>query len=224
MQLVAWLAAGLVFMSFFMKTIVPLRTLAIASNLVFISYALMGLQYGVFDKVLPILVLHLSLLPLNIVRLREVTATIRSLHEVKTGRLSLDILLPYMKHQHTRKGQVLFRKGDEADNVYLIQEGRVIFPEVGKVLVPGEFFGEVGVFSESNRRTSSAICEEDCELFSITGEKVIELFYQDPRFGFIIVRALSRYLSHGPADPEGNPDLPEVKLDTDRAAASGATR
>ena len=67
MQIVAWLAAGLVFMSFFMKTIVPLRTMAIASNIVFICYALMGIHFGVFDKVLPIFVLHVALLPLNLI-------------------------------------------------------------------------------------------------------------------------------------------------------------
>ncbi len=37
MQIVAWIAAGLVFASFFMKTIVPLRAVAIASNLAFIA-------------------------------------------------------------------------------------------------------------------------------------------------------------------------------------------
>ena len=65
---VAWLAAALVFASFFMKTIVPLRTMAIASNLAFIAYALLGWGQGVFDKVLPILVLHGALLPLNLWR------------------------------------------------------------------------------------------------------------------------------------------------------------
>lgn len=71
MQLVAWLAASLVFASFFMKTIVSLRTLAIVSNIVFIAYALLGVHHGIFDKVLPIFVLHIALLPLNLARLRE---------------------------------------------------------------------------------------------------------------------------------------------------------
>ena len=79
MVLTAWFAAVLVFASFFMKTSVPLRALAIASNLVFIGYGLLGLRYGVFDKVMPILVLHISLLPLNIVRLLQVTRTIQSI-------------------------------------------------------------------------------------------------------------------------------------------------
>lgn len=71
MQLVAWIAAVLVFCSFFMKSMALLRTLAVCSNVAFITYALLGLQNEVFDKVLPILVLHATLLPLNLLRLRQ---------------------------------------------------------------------------------------------------------------------------------------------------------
>jgi CRP/FNR family transcriptional regulator, cyclic AMP receptor protein len=195
MQLVAWVAAALVFASFFMKTIVPLRTLAIASNVVFIGYALVGLHYGVFDKVLPIFVLHAALLPLNILRLRQVKATIRKVREVSGQQQSLEFLVPYMKREIAGKGQFLFKKGDKADRIYLLRKGRVKLVEIGKLLGSGEVFGEVGVFAEHALRTSSVVCEDDCELFSITGEKVVELFFQDPRFGFFIVRLLSRYLS-----------------------------
>jgi hypothetical protein len=198
MQILAWVAAVLVFSSFFMQTIVPLRTLAIASNIVFICYALLGVRYGVFDKVLPILVLHVCLLPLNIVRLRQVKATIHKYREFSSEVPSLDILIPYMTHVSASKGDVLFAMGDVADDVYLIRKGRVLFPEVGKTAIIGEFFGEVGVFSEHRRRTTSAICENDIELLKISGDKVIELFYQDARFALVIVRALSRYLSAAP--------------------------
>jgi hypothetical protein len=37
----------------------------------FIAYALLGITEGVFDKVLPILVLHVSLFVLNARRIRE---------------------------------------------------------------------------------------------------------------------------------------------------------
>jgi hypothetical protein len=67
----AWIVALLVFSSFFMKTMIPLRVVAIASNVAFISYALLGLRYGIFGRVYPILVLHSALLPLNAVRLGE---------------------------------------------------------------------------------------------------------------------------------------------------------
>jgi len=197
MQIIAWIAAGLVFTSFFMKTIVPLRSVAIASNVVFIGYGLLGLRYGIFDKVLPILILHVSLLPLNLLRLREVKRTIREVKSVSRAHASLDFLVPYMTSERFRKGEWLFRKGDQADRLYLLRSGRVDLVELEKVVPPGAVFGEVGVFSESEVRTSSARCTEDCELFSITGDKAVELFYQDPRFGFYIVRALARYVAEG---------------------------
>lgn len=190
MQLMAWVAASLVFMSFWIKTIVPLRMLAIASNVAFIGYALMGLHYGVFDKVLPILVLHMSLLPLNVLRLRQVSSTMRKVRESSGQQQSLEFLIPYMTPVMARKGQILFTKGDAADRLYFLREGRVKLTEVGESLMAGAMFGEDGVLAEHEYRTSSAQCEEDCMLLSITGAKVVELFYQNPRFGFFMVRTL----------------------------------
>lgn len=217
MQVVAWLAAGLVFASFFMKTIVPLRTVAIASNIAFIGYALMGLHFGVFDKVLPILVLHVALLPLNIARLREVRRSIRAVQAATRADASLDFLLPYMTETHAREGEFLFRKGEKADRLFLLHAGRVRLVELGKDLQPGMVFGEVGVFSDDALRTSSARCAEDCTLYTLTGGKAIELFYQDPRFGFFIVRGLARYVSEG-AGHEAAP----AAANADQAAAVSA--
>lgn len=164
MQIVAWIAAGLVFATFFMKTIVPLRAVAIASNLAFIAYALLGIQFGVFDKVLPILALHVALLPLNIVRLREVKRSIRAVREVTRAHSSLDFLVPFMTNQRFAAGDWLFRKGDGADRLFLLHAGRVRLTEIDKIIEPGAVFGEVGVFSDDALRTSSAQCLEDCEL------------------------------------------------------------
>jgi hypothetical protein len=71
MEIAAWLASVLVFTTFFMKTMILLRVVAVISNVAFIAYALLGLRYGIFEKVLPILVLHSLLLPLNLLRVRE---------------------------------------------------------------------------------------------------------------------------------------------------------
>ena len=229
MELVAWFAAGLVFASFFMKTIVPLRTVAIASNIVFISYALMGLFYGIFDKLLPILILRVSLLPLNLLRLQEVKTTIRGVREATDQHQSLDYLIPYRTRVSVHKGQPLFQKGDVANCIYLLRQGTVRIVELGKILAAGEVFGEISVFSEHQRRTSSAVCEEDCVLFSITGDKVVELFYQEPRFGFFIVRALSGYLSYNAglhelaSAPVVVADEPQAEGPADAGASSSAT-
>lgn len=199
MQLVAWIASALVFMSCFMKTMVPLRMLGICSNVVFIFYCLLGLRYDMFDKLLPILILHAGLLVINVTRLSQVKATMRQIREATGGRNSLELLTPYMRKETAAPGQVLFSKGDAADRIYLLRRGRVRLAEIDKLLGPGDMFGEVGVFADHKRRGSTAVCAEECEFFSITGDKVIELFFQDPRFGLFVVRTISQYVSDDPA-------------------------
>ena len=56
-------------------------------------------------------------------------------------------LRPYMKSSKRKAGDVLFRKGDEAEHLYILVEGRVDFPEVNASIKPGEIFGEIAFFS-----------------------------------------------------------------------------
>lgn len=63
-SMVGYIAALLVASTFCMKTMVPLRCFAIASNLCFIIYA-----YFTFPILYPVLTLHGFLLPLNCHRL-----------------------------------------------------------------------------------------------------------------------------------------------------------
>ncbi len=63
MQIIAWIATIFVFFSFFVKTMIPLRVIAIISIIPFITCALLGIKYGVFVKVYPIFVLHILLPP-----------------------------------------------------------------------------------------------------------------------------------------------------------------
>jgi CRP/FNR family transcriptional regulator, cyclic AMP receptor protein len=185
-----WLSAVLVFSSFFMKTIVPLRMVAICSNIAFITYALLGLKYGVFGRVYPILVLHASLLPLNLVRLRQLKALQRGVREASRDE-TIRSLVPYMRAETHAAGEVLFRKGDPANRLYVIQHGHVRFPEIGKVVSDGQVFGEIGLFAPHNVRTLSATCHGDCRLYTIKRDKVLELYYQDPRFGFFLIRLVA---------------------------------
>ena len=188
--LAAWVAALLVFSSFFMKTMIPLRVVAIGSNLAFVSYALLGLKYGIFGRVYPILVLHSSLLPLNVLRLRQIKSLINAVNSASESE-TLDYLIPYMRSERHSRGETLFSKGDAADKLYLIEEGSIFFPEVGKRLSSGAVFGEVGLFAPQSVRSLSAVCEEDCRLHAITKDTVLELYYQNPRFGFFLIRMVS---------------------------------
>jgi hypothetical protein len=186
----AWVAALLVFSSFFMKTMVPLRLVAITSNVAFISYALLGLRYGIFGRVYPILVLHSSLLPLNVVRLREINRLIKTVSQASSGE-ALASLIPYMTSETHRRGDTLFSRGDPADKLYVLERGSVCLPEVGRRFSDGEVFGEVGLFAPRGVRSVSAVCDDDCRLHAIAKEKVLELYYQDPRFGLFLIRLVS---------------------------------
>ena len=186
----AWVAALLVFSSFFMKTMIPLRVVAITSNVAFSTYALLGLKYGIFGRVYPILVLHSSLLPLNVLRLRQVKRLISAVNKASKSE-TFEYLIPYMRSERHSRGETLFRKGDAADKLYLIEEGTIFMPELGKRLSDGAVFGEVGLFAPQSIRSLSAVCEEDCGLHAITKDKVLELYYENPRFGFFLIRMVS---------------------------------
>ena len=193
MEIAAWLASTLVLLAFFMRTMIPLRIVAIASNVAFIAYTLFGLHYGIFGKIFPIFVLHALLLPLNLFRLYEMKRLVRKIREASTKELAVESLLPYMKKETFEDEGVLFRKGDAAEKVYFIQAGRVTIPEIRKVLTAGMVFGEVGIFTPSRTRSASAICGKTSVIYSIRKEEVLRLYYQNPKFGFVIVRLLSRY-------------------------------
>ena len=194
-----WLSAVLVFSSFFMRTMIPLRTVAICGNVSFIAYALLGLKYGVFGRVYPILVLHAALLPLNVVRLRQQKELIRAVHEASEDE-TIRALIPYMQTETRAAGAVLFRKGDPADHLYIVQRGRVRLPEIGRVMSDGEVFGEVGLFAPQHRRTTGATCDGDCRLHTITRDKVLELYYQNPQFGFVLIRLVAGIVDRQAAD------------------------
>jgi len=63
-DVVGYLAAGLVFATFWARSMSSLRGIAIASNLAFIAYGYIG-------DLMPVLLLHLLLLPMNVLRLAE---------------------------------------------------------------------------------------------------------------------------------------------------------
>jgi hypothetical protein len=201
MNLFAWLAATLVFASLFMRTIVPLRILAIASNVAFIGYGLLGVREGVSSIVLPILLLHLALLPLNIVRLLEVTRVSKAMRNMDRSSVPFDFLVPFMKDVAYPSGHKVFRRGDSVDDVYIVKSGTVSLTELGKQLGPGSIFGEVAVFSDKALRTATAECRTDCTLYKISGDKVLELFYQDRNFAFRIARLLAGYAGLTEPDP-----------------------
>jgi hypothetical protein len=65
---VGWLAAGLTLLTFSMRSMIWLRLLALAANVCFIAYGMLGDLY-------PVVTLHLLLIPCNLYRLGEIVAS-----------------------------------------------------------------------------------------------------------------------------------------------------
>jgi CRP/FNR family cyclic AMP-dependent transcriptional regulator len=179
-----YLASALVFLTFYTKTMLPLRYLAIGSNVAFIIYA-------AFAQIHPVLLLHSILLPLNLFRLWQLQRLIADVADAAHGDFSIDWLLPYMRRRRAAAGEQLFRCGERADEMFYIVRGTVLLPEVGAHRTAGQMIGEIGLFSPQGTRTASARCETDCEFLSISGKKVLDLYYQNPKFGIYLLRLIT---------------------------------
>jgi hypothetical protein len=186
-ELAGYVASGLVFLTFCMKTMVPLRVVAIASNVAFITYAGMASLY-------PVLVLHLVLLPMNIWRTVQMVALVRRVREAAKGDLSVDWLRPYMRRERHAANAVLFRRGDHADRLYYLVGGEIELVEIGVTLVPGALFGEIALFSPDQTRTQTAVCRTEVELLRIGQDEIAQLCYQNPAVAFHLLRLITARL------------------------------
>jgi len=177
----AAVAALLVIVSSFVKTMIPLRCLAVGGNLGF-------LVYGAIHPSLVMMLLHGALLPVNIYRATEMVRLTRRVRAAAaTGDLSGVWLKPYMRKQRLKPGDVLFRKGDTADHLYFLAEGRIEFVEIGEAMEPGSLFGEIAFFAPDKRRTLTARCTTDCTVLRIDEATFQQLYFQNPAFGFQVV-------------------------------------
>lgn len=177
----AAVAALLVIVSSFVKTMIPLRCLAVGGNLGF-------LVYGALHPSLVMMLLHGALLPVNIYRATEMVRLTRRVRAAAaTGDLSGVWLKPYMRRQRLKTGDVLFRKGDAADHLYFLAEGRIEFVEIGEAMEPGSLFGEIAFFAPDKRRTLTACCTTDCTVLRIDEATFQQLYFQNPAFGFQVV-------------------------------------
>ena len=73
--------------------------------------------------------------------------------------------------------------------------GTLFLPDFNKRLVAGDMLDEVVIFLDHATRSTTVVCEKECELLRIKREKVLELFYQDKALAFQIARALSHYVA-----------------------------
>jgi hypothetical protein len=170
-----------------MKTIIPLRIAGIASALFF-------LLSGIFSSSFATIFLYAMLLPLNSFRLYQLIELIKKVRSAASGDLSMDWLEPFMSTRKYKKGDIVFRKGELADEMFLAAKGSYLVTELGLELKPGHIFGEMGLLTSGFQRTQSVECVESGQLLTITYDEVRELYFQNPEFGFYFLQLVGERL------------------------------
>jgi CRP/FNR family transcriptional regulator, cyclic AMP receptor protein len=165
-ELVGYLASALVFTTFYMKTLTPMRLVAIASNVAFISYGYLGDMH-------PILVLHSVLLPLNIWRLQQMRPHAEGARRAGEDDFPLSGLLPDTACRRFAPGETIFRKGEPAHELLLITGGNVRLTELQLEMGEGAIIGEIGVFSQSKTRAVTAVALTAVDAVAIAEDRII---------------------------------------------------
>jgi len=181
------------------RTIVPLRIIGIISNIFFIAYGALAGSMATFF-------LYLLSLPINTIRLRQMLTLVKKARVSAQGDLSMDWLRPFMYPRKYRKGEILFHKGDPANEMFMTITGKFLVSEIGIELPPGRILGELGFVDPKNRRTQTVECIENGDVLTITYEKLLELYFQNPEFGYYFLRLTTERLMQNISRLEGAVD------------------
>ena len=111
-----------------------------------------------------------------------------------------DALRTSMNLVKLRKGQSLFKEGDDGDHLYVVSSGKVKLgtksvdgrENLLMILGPGDMFGELSLF-DSGPRTATAIAVTDAKLLALGQDKVIPWVREHPEVSLqLLARLASR--------------------------------
>ncbi len=184
---IGYLAGILYFVSFCMKKMVMLRTVGMCANFCFVVYAVSQRNY-------PLLILHASLFPLNFTRLLQMLKLIGKVKGATKGDMSMEFLIPHMHMVNFKKGDVVFKKGERADKLYLLREGSARLTELDVTLGAGEIIGEIGILSGDHERMATLECVTDTEFLYVDDKRMLQLYHQNPEFGLYLTQLIIKRL------------------------------
>lgn len=200
-----------------MKTMVPLR---VANMVGCTFFATSGALSGNVANFL----LYLLLLPINAIRLRQMLKLVKKARDATQGDMSMEWLKPFMTERKYRKGDRLFRKGDKATEMFLTVTGKFLVKEIGVEHPPGSVIGELGFLTPNNRRTMTVECTEDGQVLTLAYERLLEIYFQDPQFGYYFLVLTSGRLLDNNQRLQENISRLEATLAQEKAARQGQPR
>jgi CRP/FNR family cyclic AMP-dependent transcriptional regulator len=169
--------------SYLMKSMLPLRVVALVACLFLVLY-------GYLAAAMPTLLLYGALIPINIKKTLQIQKLVRAIKNAKSDTPISQWLLPNMTRRTAKAGTLLWKKGDVATEMLYLEAGSLRLVEYDELLVPGSLVGEIGLFAPDNRRTLTLVCVSDCTLYSLSSEGMARLYYQNPKLGFHVMRLI----------------------------------
>lgn len=129
-----------------------------------------------------------------LVAMRDPTMISAQLERMQEKPLDLDWLYPHMEFRRCRAGEVLFRKGDLGREMFVVQRGCVSLTQLGLEMHENDIFGEIAIFAPNHRRTSTAVCATDTDLFVLGEEQVRQMHYVNPAFALTVLQLITNRL------------------------------
>jgi hypothetical protein len=208
----ALVGAAFYAVTFLTPTMIRLRVFGILSSIFFVAYGLLAPAISTF-------LMYFMLLPINSVRLFQISKLVKKARLAAQGDLSIDWLKPFMDTRSYKEGDVLFRKGELADEMLLTVTGKFLVKEIGVELPPGRLVGELGFVTHNHRRTQSVECIEDGTVMTIGYDRLLEVYFEQPDFGYFFLRLTSDRLLQNIARLEATVEDLKAKLRAESAAA-----
>src|SRR5713226_9081165 len=196
-----------------MQTMVPLRIANMVGCAFFVGFGALAGNVTTF-------LLYLLLLPINAFRLHQMLNLVKKARSATQGDTSMEWLKPFMTERKYRKGDILFEKDDAAHEMLLTVTGKFLVKEISVELPPGRLMGELGFLTPDNRRTATIECIADGQVLTITYEKLLEIYFQNPQFGYYFLVLTSQRLLENIARLEAI--IAQNKLAQQAAAASSS--
>src|ERR1700692_5159988 len=194
------------------QTMVPLRVANMIGCAFFAGFGALAGSVTTF-------LLYLLMVPINAYRLRQMLNLVKKARGATQGDTSMEWLKPFMTERKYRKGDVLFKKDDTANEMFLTLTGKFLVTEIKVELPPGRLMGELGFLSPDNKRTATVECLEAGHALTLTYEKLLEIYFQNPQFGYYFLVLTSQRLLENIARLEAI--IAENKLAQQAAAAGG---
>ena len=165
------------------RTIIPLRIAAIVANALAMAYSALHGTYPTF-------VLNAVLLPLNAWRLHGMLKLIRDIDAAAKSDMNADWLLPYMRPQVFKAGDIMMKRGEYARGAFYVASGEAEIVELGKTVGPGSLLGEIGLFTPDGLRVSTVRAKTDVQAARIDYDQFKQLYFQNPEFGFRLLHLI----------------------------------